>query len=290
MKKNLIHSIIIFFIFMIVILNLNGDKVQESIIYFPIDPNVSFQTANTSLNLVEQPQKDQYIVRWKIASTLERKAYLRQDIGLLFSNGKLVDGLGKWIENSRTINQEKKIPSQESAIFQAITFHHAELHEQENKIYSAQTMSADKLYVIQTPFTPLISFKKPESSLEKEWEERLNQKTSQFLQSSWEKGIKAYSINLGKYRIYPLTEFYFKSNIVPGFSKEESGKLIGTLWEGLYKNYFLGIKKADGTIENAIGSTIPLILISKDKSHIIVLTETTKGEPIILQQKIEHSY
>ncbi|MFJ5758012.1 hypothetical protein ACIQAA_02440 [Neobacillus sp. NPDC093182] len=50
------------------------------------------------------------------------------------------------------------------------------------------------------------------------------------------------------------------------------------------KNYILGIKKADGTSEDPIGSTLPLILIATDKTHLLVLTETASGEPILLRQ------
>lgn len=290
MKKILV-IFIIFISFIGAVLSLKENKTQESIIYFPIDPKVSFQTAYTSLKLLNKPQNNQYTLKWDISSSLDKEAYLRQDVGLLFSNGKLVDGVGKWIENSKGLKQEKNIFSQGSAYFQGLTFHHAELHEKGDKIFSAQAMSGDQLYVIHTPFTPLSSFRTANSIAEKEWKERLDQKTSTLLENSWEKGIKKYSINLNQYHAYPLTQFYLGTNhVVPGFSQEKSKMILGRLWEGLYKNYFLGIKKADGTMESPIGSTLPLILLSKDKTHLLVLIETAKGDSIILRQKIESDH
>lgn len=288
MKKNLLIYFIIPVIFVIAVLSLKEKNAQESIIYFPIDPTVSFQSASTSLNLLSMQNVKQYSLKWTIESTIDRDAYLRQDVGLLFSNGRLMDGLGKWVEHSKAIKQEKNLSFSKSALYQAITFHHAELHEKGNKIYSAQTMSKDHVYIIQTPFESLTAFRDPSTIEEKLWKERLDKKTNQFLYNNWEKAIKTFSINMGKYHPYPLTNFYFQINDnIPGFSKKETRKLVGSLWEGLYKNYFLGIKKEDGTVESSIGSTIPLILLAKDKSHLIVLTVTAKGEPIILRQRIE---
>lgn len=291
MKKNIVLYLTILIIFTAAVFNLSGGKVQESITYFPIDPKVSFQTAYTSITLLNQAKNGHYTLEWQLASTLDRKAYLRQDIGLLFSNGKLIDKSGYWKENTKYLKQEKKITNEGSSFFQAITFHHAELHENDNQIFSAQTMSADQLYVIDTPFSPLNSFRTPMSQDEKDWKEGLDQKTNKLLQNSWNKGIQNFSVNLSQYRTIPLTKFYFKSNdSIPGFSAEESKRVVGNLWEGLYKNYFLGIKKANGTTETPIGSTIPLILLAKDKTHLLVLIETASGKPIILRQKMEYAH
>jgi hypothetical protein len=286
-KKSIVFYSIILIIIITTVINLRNHKVQESITYFPIDSKVSFKDANTTLTLFSQNSKDQYSLQWKTTSTLDRMAYLRQDVGLLFSNGKLIGKLGLWKENIKRITQDKIVTQKDSAFFQALTFHHAELHENEAKILSAQTMSRVQLYVIHTPFSPLTIFQKAQSKEEVEWKETLDQKTNQLLKKSWYKGIQSYSINLSRYHFYPLTQFYFKPHeTIAGFSEEQTNKIVGNLWEGLYKNYFLGIKKADGTIVNPIGSTIPLILLAKDQTHLLVLTETAKGEPIMLRQMI----
>ena len=108
------------------------------------------------------------------------------------------------------------------------------------------------------------------------------------LQYSWNKGIRHYTIHLHDYQAIPFTLFNENAKSgLSGFSKASSNRIVGQLWEGLYKNYFLGIKKADGTIISPIGSAIPLILLAKNKSHILVLTETVNGEPILLRQMIE---
>jgi hypothetical protein len=90
---------------------------------------------------------------------------------------------------------------------------------------------------------------------------------------------------LSNYQAYPLSEFNeLSKDSLPGFTKTESATIVGNLWEGLYKNYILGIRKAEGAIENPKGSTLPLILIATDQTHLLVLTETALGEPILLRQ------
>ncbi|WP_462412218.1 hypothetical protein [Neobacillus sp. Marseille-QA0830] len=264
--------------------SLGTPKAQESITYFPIEPNVTYKKSNTAVSLADQKSTD-----WKINSILDRKAYLRQDAGLLFQNGRLIGKLGEWKQNTASISQEKRFPAQ-TGLLQAVTFHHAELHEGD-KILSSQAMSEDALYVIAQPPNSVFSFRSPTTNAEREWKQRLDEQTERMLYYSWNKGVRHFSIPLSEYQAYPLPLFNNRAKTgLPGFSKEASDKITGQLWEGLYKNYFLGIKKQDGTTVPPIGSTIPLILLAKNQTHLLVLTETKDGSPILLRQMIAAGY
>ena len=256
---------------------------QESITFFPIDPKVHFIKAETTLTPLTKPAN---IIVWKIESSLDQRAYLRQDAGLLFANGRLVKEQREWKPKTAVSVQESRIAADRSSLFQAITFHHAELHEKGNQIFSSQAMSADQLYLIHS--NPVKTFREPSSQNEEQWKQQLDADTERMLQLSWNKGIRQFSIPLRNYEVLPLSQFHEKvKNTLPGFDKPETARIVGNLWEGLYKNYILGIKKADGTIVSPLGSTIPLILLANDKTHLLVLTETGKGEPILLRQTIE---
>lgn len=245
-------------------------QAQESITYFPIDPNVTFKTAQTTLTLTNQQSNT---IHWKEHSILDRKAYLRQDAALLYANGRLLEGLWNWKQHTAVLEQEKKIKMDKSAFLQAITFHHAELHDKEDQISSSQTMSWDQLYFIKAPGDE-VDIKK-----------QLGQQTERMLQLSWNKGLRYFTINLENYQAFPLSHFNEQAKgVLPGFTKSETLAVVGNLWEGLYKNYILGIKKADGTSESPKRSTLPLILVATDKTHLLVLTETASGEPILLRQ------
>ena len=54
-------------------------KVQESITFFPIDPNVTYKVFHTSVNLV-----DQNTLLWSIDSILDRKATYDKMLGSYF--------------------------------------------------------------------------------------------------------------------------------------------------------------------------------------------------------------
>ncbi|WHX99315.1 hypothetical protein [Neobacillus sp. DY30] len=271
MKKiYLLLGISVLLILAFVLYQHSNPKAQESITYFPIDPKVTFKTAQTTLTLMNQQSST---ILWKEHSTLDRKAYLRQDAALLYANGRLLEALWSWKQNTAELEQEKRIKLDKSTLLQAITFHHAELHEKEDQITSSQAMSSDQIYFI-TAAADEVNTKK-----------QLDQQTERMLQLSWNKGLRQFAINLKNYQAFPLSEFNeLAKGVLPGFTKPETDAIVGNLWEGLYKNYILGIKKADGTRENPKGSTLPLILISTDKNHLLVLTETASGEPILLRQ------
>ena len=149
-------------------------------------------------------------------------------------------------------------------------------------------MSEIDWYVIHSSSSPTEAFRKPKSEKEQEWKQNLDERTERMLQYSWTKEIRHFSIPLNEYQGFPLTRFNGKAKVaLLGFSKKETERIEGNLWEGLYANYFLGIKKADGTSVSPMGSTIPLILVAKNKTHLLVLTETLAGEPILLRQRIE---
>lgn len=282
-KTYIIVGMLILGIVATVYSQLKAPKAQESITYFPIAANVTYKSADTSLTLANPKT-----LLWRIDSTLDRKAYLRQDAGFLYANGRLIGELGDWKQNTAKLFQEKQIPIKEPSLFQAITFHYGELHEKDTQIFSSQALSEDYLYTISQEATTKASFRTPKTKEQTQWKQGLDEKTERMLQYSWNNGIRRYSIHLNDYQSFPLSLFSEKAKTgIPGFSKKDSDKIVGQLWEGLYKNYFLGIKKADGTSVSPIGSTLPLILLAKNKSHLLVITETVNGEPILLRQMIE---
>lgn len=259
----------------------------ETITFFPIDESVQYRMANTTLTLLNKKQNNQHQVDWKLSSTLDRKAYLRQDLGLLFVNGVLEGKTAKWEENTANLTQEHILSKGESARYDAITFHYSELHGPNDIITSAQRMSEDMLYVIDSRFSPLRSFRAPKNNQEREWKQVLDKSTDNRINKTLAKAAKTFQIDTNSYIMIPLNELRkYEDQPFPGFNQGETAVILGRLWEGLYKNYYLGIKKSDGAAVDPLDSTMPLILVSKDKSHVLVVTQTKDGESIILKQLI----
>lgn len=286
-RKNLLLIIASAIILSIIIIRISHEPTRETITFFPIDAVASFSAANTNLALWDGKSNGEYSLEWRISSTLDRKAYLRQDVGLLYANGRLIGRLGEWKENTAKMVQSDKINWQESSLFQEISFHYAEIHGQKDEFTSSQLITGDQLYVINSSFSPLQSFRIPNNKEATEWKKVIDNTVSKELEKSWIKGASEFSINLQLYDSFPLVQLANVNNPALNlFTKQEKQRIIGNLWEGLYKNLFLGVKMSDGTVADPMNSTLPLILVAKDKSHLIVLFETADGEAVILRQQI----
>ncbi|MCA1054825.1 hypothetical protein LCM10_07475 [Rossellomorea aquimaris] len=290
MKQKVIHALP-FLIFMVILAIgiefIYKPQTRESIIFFPINEDVTYESASTLLTLQPEKKNQHYEVNWKTSSKLDTPAYLRQDVGFLFINGRLKGKMNEWEQDTDQIVQEETIKGKESSLLQALSFHYSEIHDDDEKYTSSQKMTEDRLYVIDSNFSPLNSFRKPGNDAEKEWKSILDRVSSQQLDFLWEKGIESLGIQVEEYHAFPLTELPAMENEpLEGFDKMSWERLIGNLWEGLYKNYYLGIKKEDGTIVDSLDSTIPLILIKKDKKEVLVLLIDNKGAPSLLKQQI----
>ena len=261
-------------------------QVEESFTYYPTHHAALFQSAETTLTFMNDTDKG-YEILWRAGSKLDRKAYLRQDISLLFGNGKLLSTSGKdWKQNEDKIMLESSTVHSESTNFKAISFHHAEIHENDH-ITSSQKHSYDELYVLDSKFHPLHSFRIPVHQQDEEWKKLIDDYMDKKLVHSLDSAERHNSFDRNQYTIFPLTSIYqYEEHPLPGLDEKNTKVIIGQFWEEIYKNYFLGIKKQDGTITEPIGSTIPLILLASDRSHLLVISELNDGEIMLLKQKI----
>ncbi|KFZ42134.1 hypothetical protein CS060_13220 [Anoxybacillus flavithermus] len=282
--KRLLSVCIFFFVFVIIIQTFERPT-RETIMFFPIDPTVRFTTAATKLSLQPKKKETRYVVNWIVTSSLDRTAYLRQDISLLFANGRLISTQSKWKENGKNIIQQKQMKQKGSRLFQAISYHQGELHNG-NDIRSSQKMSGDVLYVIDSSFAPLQSFRKPTTAEQKTWANTLNKQTQTIVNKVTNQMDDIFEKD-DYYHLYLPELVQYNEQPFMDLTTNETETMIGNLWEGLYKNYFLGIKKQNGSIESPIGSTVPLILIKKDYSKLFVVTEAADGELVILKQLLE---
>ncbi|MGE7759261.1 hypothetical protein [Peribacillus sp. NPDC097895] len=262
----------------------NNKQVEETIIYFPIDSSLHFDHASTHL-IPKGTGDSTYTITWKVNSALDQPAYLRQDVSLLYKNGKLTGALKNWRQNKQELSQKAKSKESESGRYEAVTFHYAEVHPSDTIFTSAQQLSKDKLYIVTTPSFQY--FHRPLSEEHNQWKKTLDSLTDQTVQNGLEKADQAFHINLDQYKIISLTDLPSKKNqwlsAFPQFKREE---VVGKLWEGLYKNYVLGIKKEDGSTMSSQGSTIPQLLLAKNQSEILVMFTLKDGTPIMLRQKL----
>lgn len=271
--------------FALILINTNSNPVRESFTYFPPDPDTTFESAKTSLSILTQEDEDEYTLSLKTESKLSDTAYLRQDITMLYEEGRLLETMSKWEENIKKLTNQKKIKSEDSGHYEAVSYHYGEIHYPNDVIKSAQEMSYAQLYVIDSPMTPLESFKEPTSQEEVEWKKLLDHAVSQQSQVVFQSLIEQFQINAEDYYIIPLTKLHnYQDAPLPGLTKKQSVDAIGGIWEGIYKYYFLGTQPEEGENESPIGSTIPYILLHKDSPYLLVLYQTKSGKNVQLIQ------
>ncbi|WP_226036902.1 hypothetical protein [Aquibacillus saliphilus] len=281
-KKSVVITLSIIVCSLLVALSILNNKEVPVIKHFPIDEDVDFTSFGTALRLLSETGKDKYDVKWTASSELDKPIYLRQDVSLLYSDGRLKGILSKWKENEQNIQLESLIHGEDSSHFQAISFHHGEIHYADDEIKSIHSMSYDELYVIDSPHSALESFDHPLNSNQEEWKKTLDHATNQQLRYHWKQLINYFDIPQAKYNFEPLTNLHvYQSKPIPTLTQERTQIVIGQLWEGLYKNYILNISRN----EQPVKSFVPLILFSKQGDHLMVLYQDQDGEK---QQLIQY--
>lgn len=261
-------------------------EMREAIIFFPEDDQVSFVEQGTEIQLLELKDANEYYLEWQYYSLTDTPVYLRQDVSLLFENGMLVDK--KWTtSNTKDKIKGKSIfKGEDSGRHEAISFHYAEIHYPEDIIKSKRAMSSDILYIIDSPLSPIMTFKEPNTTMEQRSKELLDSIIDQQLSYVWDGLIEEFQINQGEYLQIPFNEITkYETEPLYTFTMEETSNIIGKLWESLYRHYILGINTFNDKEYDPIGNTLPLILLHEGGDHIIILYET--GEQT-KQQILQH--
>src|SRR5699024_9581907 len=129
-KNKVLSPIFFIAILMTITITLINKQTAPVITYFPYADDINF--SNHSTHLYTTDKKDETHLNWRIYSQTAKPLYLRQDVGLLFRNSKLVGILNKWQQNSEVVEQKSKIKKQPDSTYQAISFHFGEIHLNED--------------------------------------------------------------------------------------------------------------------------------------------------------------
>lgn len=260
-------------------------EARESITFFPLDSSFSFLEAKTDISF-RTGTPTSYDLMWAVESETSERVYLRQDIAMIFENGKLNNKMSEWKTSAKSIDLEKDMKGTSPALWEAVSFHQGEIHLNEDQYRSVQKMSHNFIYSTKMGRS-YTGFKVPRNASERKAKNELDEQTNQFLQKTLVQSADHYQIDTNSFHVISLESLTdYNQRPLPGFSQVKSQEIIGKLWEGLYKNYFLSITSNTGQKISPIGSSMPFILISKDKKYLFVLFQSSKGENIQLIQYI----
>lgn len=279
MKKLTIIFILLFGVTTsILFFNLNTSNIQNTIANFPIDETKQFSKATTTLQLIEQKDNDEYTIEWKTSSEIPEKMLLSHDISLLFEDGRLKEIMNSIKDNSNKLQQKVKVTGEDSGHFETITFHYGQISYPNEEKKSVQSMSYDQLYILDTPLSPIEFFKVPQTPSELEGKRILDTIIQQNLQYTWQELIDYFQIPDSNYLPVPLTNLYkYNSESLPKLTQVETQEILSLTWEAIYKYYFLGIEKQDGTLASPIESSVPLVLFHKTYSHFLIIFSGENG-------------
>lgn len=259
----------------IILLSLISQQSVPAIQYFPSDTNATIIEAKTQITQRKHNAKNN--LTWSIYSNSNQNAYIRQDVSLLYANGLFKGVLGKWKQNVSAIGSKQDVTIENNALIQAITFHYGETHNQDETIFSIQQMTRDQLYYIQTA-SPYI-FKEPQTENDAGAQQTINDTINKMQTGHWEQLITHYEIDASEYTLIPLTDmFTYQSEPFPNQTMENTDKVIGQFWEGLYKKYVLLLNEKTHTHH------MPIILLANDQTHLILLFELETEKHFYIQQ------
>lgn len=256
-------------------------KSEPTITYFPPDPEEQFKNATNTLQLHQTDKENAYSVSWENYSETEAPLFLRQDVSVLYRDGRLIGVKSIWKENAQIIDFTESFQFKKDHLFQAVTLHYGETHKPNDVINSLWEMSYSELYVKGEKNDGTIYFQQPQTEQDSESQTDLQKKTKENLLHHWHRLTSHFDIDLSQYDVVPLTELHqFEKKALQSFTQEQTDEIIGKLWEGLYKNYVIPVSKEK---EVSSDSYVPLILFGKHEHDILVLFELN-GEKIKLKQ------
>lgn len=278
-KQTLTYLSVLILILLIGILLINHRTIQ-TITFFPIDKNATFKKAKTTLSL--SSYKKDYFLTWATHSSSDEVSYLRQDVSLIFANGKLKGVKSKWRDHTDTINMEAKVSTNKNILWETISFHHGEIQYSNSNIRSIQQMTHDYLYIIPSSDRDLISFRKPNTISKQLAQQEIDREIKKKLLNHWNKLATHFNLSLENYDIIPFMDLYkYNDSPLPNMTKDQTKRVLGQLWEGLYKNYVI---PATQTKDDQLTGFAPVILLDKNQNHIIVLFELNNKKDMLIQQ------
>ena len=192
MKKKMFYAIIAGH-FLLLLLFIRPHGAQETLQYFPNDPEAAFLKSRTSLTAEQTGSRHK--VSWESASQLDRKAYLRQDVSLLYRNGRLAGIQKTWKRDQSVLRQKESLSFTDSAYYEAVTVHHAELHGNEDTITGTQSLSGASLYAAGSAHDPFQAFEKPLPGVQEEWKHTLDRKRQALIEHTLLEGLGSLKLN-----------------------------------------------------------------------------------------------
>lgn len=226
-------------------------QTEQAITYFP--PNDKYFFEHTLVDL----KRDNHQITWLIESKTNEAAYLRQDVGLMYANGKFVSFYNDWKTGTDSLQFQTSIDLDKQVRIDAVGIHYAEFHEDEH-IYSIEEIATTSTSIPgqQAPFR-----NQDNSSTHSEQFHSFKQAYLQEINSYFSFDHQDYDfILLNELPAYML-------NHQANWSVKQKEAVIGHLAESIYKQYITKLLTHQGDFDHRI----PAILFGKNEPFILIV-------------------
>lgn len=239
-------------------------QTKQAITYFPPNDRYFFEHAN--VDLIQENNQ----INWVIESKTNERAYIRQDVGLLYTNGKFISFYNDWKTDTDHLQFQTSIHMDNRMGIDAISIHYAEFHE------DAHIYSIEKIVSTSTSGSS--------QGNHSEHNQRLDEYLS--FKTAYEKEIiNHFSFDDLQYDFVLLNELpAYITNQQTKWSAEQIETVIGHLAESIYKQYVTKLLTHHGHYKHRI----PVILFDKNEPFIFIVFQLD-GEWYQYKQQIPFS-
>lgn len=259
MYKKIITLLIIIQIFIFYFIY--EQNTMETITYFPKDPHVTMAEASSVVELHNNK------LQINVQSKTNTPVQLRQDVFIVFIH-MYVKGIGNiWKENIDELTLKQSISITKNSTIDVLSYHYGEVVREETFTSIGKMSSTSSFFDGDT-------IRNRTTSNDEQIKKKYMHKMNSILQKL--------QINPSLYHTFPLIDLPLYEHIpFPNMNQHDTDMIIGHLWEGLYKNYIIPMTE----MKNLEKSLMPLILIDKNKEHLLVVY-TLNGKEKILRQNL----
>ncbi|MEJ8776530.1 hypothetical protein [Pseudogracilibacillus sp. ICA-222130] len=249
----IIQIFILFFIY--------EHNTMETITYFPEDPHVTMTEASSVIQL----HNNNLLIQ--VQSKTNTPVRLRQDVFIVFIH-MYVKGIGNiWKENIDELKMEQSVLLTKNSPIDVLSYHYGEVVRDE-AFTSIGKMSYQSSFFNGDTLQNRTTFADEQTKM------KYMYKMNSILQRL--------QIDPNLYHTFPLIDLpLYEQTPFPNMNQNDTDIIIGHLWEGLYKNYIIPMTE----MKNIEKSLMPLILIDKNKEHLLVVY-TINGKEKILRQNL----
>lgn len=232
---------------------------------------------------VRHDDEKTYEIQIETHSETTIPAPLRWDTTLVFANGRLVKPFSTKEQNSAYVRQTLSFSEEESARYDIMTWHQAQMNDNDGTPIEQHAMSRDQVYILSSSLASDAVFRQPVTNTQTLWKNILDRD----IERQWTALTDFFQLDEKKFEFIPLYDLPdYEEMPLPPFTEKEKKKVISLIWAQIYEKYILGKVDEREKPLDPHESLMPLIAVAQDGSHFRILFRTRGGKALQIIQPL----